>query len=367
MTVAAIVVAGGRGVRFGGLKQFAPLGSRTVAAHSVAAARAVADTVILVAPPHYDGTGEGADLVVEGGDSRAESVRAGLAHCGDAEIVVVHDAARPWASARLFHAVVEAVRTGADGAIPGLPITDTVKRVSVAGGESVVVGTEDRDVLVVVQTPQAFRREVLERGHAHRDDATDDASLVEAVGGRVVVVAGEARNVKITVADDLNEQSASRGLRIGHGFDVHRFGDDSSRELWLGLVLIPGATGLLGHSDADVIAHAVADALLGAASLGDLGRHFPDADPATLGIASAQLLEAVRSQVDAAGYRPVSVDVTVVAEYPRLAPHMDAMVAALSAAVGAPVSVKATTPERLGAIGRGEGISATAVALVEAT
>ncbi len=367
MTITAIVVAGGRGVRFGGHKQFAPLGSTTVAARSVATARAVADTVVLVAPPGYAGTGEGADLVVEGGDSRAGSVRAGLAHCGDAEIVVVHDAARPWASAGLFHAVVAAVRAGAEGAVPGLAITDTVKRVSGAGDGRVVVGTEDRDALVVVQTPQAFRREVLERAHAGRGDATDDASLVEAVGGRVVVVAGEARNVKITVADDLNDPGARPGLRIGHGFDVHRFGDDPSRELWLGLVRIPGATGLLGHSDADVIAHAVADALLGAARLGDLGRHFPDADPATLGIASAQLLAAVRDQVAAAGYRPVSIDVTVVAEYPRLAPHIDAMVAALSAAVGAPVSVKATTPERLGAIGRGEGISATAVALVEAT
>jgi 2-C-methyl-D-erythritol 2,4-cyclodiphosphate synthase len=154
-------------------------------------------------------------------------------------------------------------------------------------------------------------------------------------------------------------------VRIGQGVDVHRRSDDPQRELWLGLVRIPGAPGLQGHSDADVATHALCDALLGAASLGDLGRQFPDSDPATADIASSRLLASTVSLVHGAGWRAVSADVTIIAEQPRLSPFMDAMSAALSAAVGAPVSVKATTAEGLGALGRVEGIGALAVALVE--
>ncbi len=367
MSVAAVVVAAGRGTRFGGAKQFAPLGSSTVAARSVSLARSVAQLVVLVVPPGYDGSGEGADVVVEGGDTRADSVRAGLAQCAASDIVVVHDAARPWASPRLFEAVVAGVRAGADGAIPGLEVTDTLKRVELVGDERHVAATEDRAGLVTVQTPQAFRREVLERAHAGGADATDDAALVEAAGGRVVVVPGERSNVKITAPEDLAAPHRSGGLRIGHGYDVHRFSDDPQRPLWLGLVRVAGSPGLLGHSDADVVTHAVADALLGGAHLGDLGRHFPDDDPATAGIASAELLASVVARVAAAGFRPLSVDVTVVAESPRLAGVIDTMASALGTVVGAPVSVKATTAEHLGALGRGEGIAATAVALVEAS
>ena len=198
MTVAAVVVAAGRGTRFGGLKQFALLDGETVAARSVRAARSVADYVILVVPEGYGGDGEGADLVVVGGATRAESVRHGLARCADAEFVLVHDAARPLASADLFHRVLDIVLAGADAAIPGLTPTDTVKRVERDGDATLVTATLDRDEMVTVQTPQAFRREVLERAHANAPDASDDAALVEALGARVVVVAGEPRNLKIT-------------------------------------------------------------------------------------------------------------------------------------------------------------------------
>ncbi len=203
MTVAAVVVAGGRGVRFGGLKQFLPLGDETVAARSVRAARSVATFVALVVPEEYRGPAEGADVVIVGGDTRAASVRAGLAALPPCDVVVVHDAARPLASGRLFSRVVEAVVDGADAAIPGLRITDTVKRTTMSNGLQRVVDTLDRSDLVTVQTPQAFRREMLERAHDALSDATDDAALVEASGGTVVVVRGEMANIKITEPGDL--------------------------------------------------------------------------------------------------------------------------------------------------------------------
>lgn len=209
MSVAAVVVAAGQGVRFGGPKQFATLGSETVAAHSVRAARSVASRVVIVVPDDYRGTGEGADVVVVGGSSRAASVRAGLEQCAEADIVVVHDAARPHASSALFTSVVNAVMDGADGAVPGLAITDTVKRIERLDDQSVVWATVPRDDLVTVQTPQAFRLDVLKRAHENGAEATDDAALVEALGARVVVVLGEAGNIKITQLDDLKRLSPS--------------------------------------------------------------------------------------------------------------------------------------------------------------
>jgi 2-C-methyl-D-erythritol 4-phosphate cytidylyltransferase len=211
MSVAAVVVAGGQGVRFGGPKQFASLGEETVAARSVRQARSVADVVILVVPPGYQGSGEGADVVVEGGATRAASVRAGLAHVGEVDVVVVHDAARPNARPVLFAAVVAAVVGGADAAVPGLVITDTVKRVVRDNGLTVVRATESRQELMTVQTPQAFRRTVLLAAHAGADEATDDAALVELAGGRVVVVPGQGDNVKITEPADLERVARGSG------------------------------------------------------------------------------------------------------------------------------------------------------------
>ena len=203
MGVAAVVVAAGEGRRFGSPKQFAVLGGSTVARRSVEASRAVADLVVLVVPAGYDGNGEGADLVCEGGPTRSASVRAGLAHVGDAEVVVIHDAARPWASPGLFAAVVAAVREGADGAVPGLEVTDTLKRVGLAEGVRVVESTVTRESLVAVQTPQAFRTVALVAAHAGGGEASDDAALVEVAGGRVVVVPGDPGNRKITRREDL--------------------------------------------------------------------------------------------------------------------------------------------------------------------
>jgi 2-C-methyl-D-erythritol 4-phosphate cytidylyltransferase len=203
MSIAAVVVAAGQGTRFGGLKQFSLYDGETIAARSLRASRSVAEYTVLVVPEGYDGQGEGADLVVVGGATRAASVRHGLERCLDAEIVVVHDAARPLASPALFHSVVDAVLRGADAAIPGLALTDTIKRVAVEGDETFVTATLERDELVAVQTPQAFRRELLVRAHASGGDASDDAGLVEAIGARVVIVEGEAHNVKITRPEDL--------------------------------------------------------------------------------------------------------------------------------------------------------------------
>lgn len=213
MSIAAVVVAAGQGSRFGGLKQFSLFDGETVAARSVRVARSVATHVIIVVPDNYEGDGEGADVIVTGGTSRAASVRAGLRHCGGAEIVVVHDAARPLASGALFHAVVDAVVAGADAAIPGLAISDTVKRVTRDDDATRVVATLAREELVTVQTPQAFRRSVLERAHESSEDASDDAALVEALGARVVVVNGELSNIKITHVSDIELLSFVEGGR----------------------------------------------------------------------------------------------------------------------------------------------------------
>jgi 2-C-methyl-D-erythritol 4-phosphate cytidylyltransferase len=199
MSIAAIVVAGGSGQRFGGQKQFLVIDGATLAARAVAACRSVADRVVIVVPEGYQGDGEGADVVTTGGATRSESVRAGLSHCGDAEIILVHDAARPNASTALFARVVAAVKAGADGVVPGVPVADTLKRVD-AG---VVTETIDREGVVAVQTPQGFLASSLRAAHERGGDATDDAGLVERWGGFVVVVAGEASNTKVTVPGDL--------------------------------------------------------------------------------------------------------------------------------------------------------------------
>ena len=364
-----IVVAGGSGARFGGLKQYERLGSQRVLDWSVAAAQAASDGVVLVVPA-ADASREGG---VAGGATRSQSVRAGLAEVpASATIVCVHDGARPFANADVFARVVTAVADGADGAIPGMPVTDTIKRVATDG---LVVDTPNRAELMAVQTPQAFRANVLRAAYLAGDSATDDAALVEAGGGRVVVVDGDVSNRKITDPDDLawarkfvdGEQSMSvPTIRVGQGFDIHRFSDDPTRPLVLGGVTFDGARGLHGHSDADAVAHAVTDALLGAAGLGDIGEHFPDTDPQWKGADSLALLRHAVALVKEAGFVVGNVDCSVVCETPKLAPHRATMQQRLSEAAGAPVTVKGRRAEGLGALGRQEGIAVWAVAVIQA-
>ena len=211
MRVAAIIVAAGRGERFGGLKQFAQVNGESITARSVRNARSVESFIVVVVPESYDGDGEGADETVCGGSQRSDSVRAGLARCGDYDVVLVHDAARPLASPALFARVLDPVAKGASAAIPGLPVTDTVKQTMPMHDQVIVERTVAREHLVTVQTPQAFRRDVLVRAHEGNPQATDDAGLVERLGERVVVVDGERFNVKITEFADL--EYVSQGVQ----------------------------------------------------------------------------------------------------------------------------------------------------------
>ena len=365
VSVWTIVLAAGDATRFGRPKQYEALGGRRVIDWSLAAAQGLGDGVVVVVPEDRVGRAEpGADVVVAGSVTRAGSVRCGLAVVPpDADVVVVHDAARPLARSDLFRATVDAVRAGAAGAVCAIPVPDTVKRVE----DGAVLETLDRSGLWAVQTPQAFRAGALRAAHAAGGEATDDAALLEVAGDRVVVVPGDPRNLKLTGPDDMLVAEALIGapaLRIGQGYDIHAFSDDPARRLVLGGVAFDGERGLAGHSDADVVAHAVADALLGAAGLGDLGRHFPDTDQAWLGADSMALLDEVVRRVAEAGWSPANADCTVVLERPRLAPVRQVMEARLSASLAAPVSVKAARTEGLGALGRGEGIACSAVALL---
>ena len=361
-----IVVAGGSGRRFGGAKQWEHLNGRSLAATAVAACRTACDGVCVVVP---DSAAVPADLdvdhVVSGGSTRAASVRNGLAEIpAEATVVVVHDAVRPLAPQAVFQRVIDAVRNGAAGAVPAVAVSDTLKRVDHDGS---VLQTIERDGVVAVQTPQAFDAGWLRRAHDAGGEATDDAALVEAAGGRVVTVEGDPTNVKVTTAADLERMRQVDGrrpaLRIGHGFDVHRWAEES-RPLVLGGVTLPGERGLAGHSDADVVCHALADAILGAAGLGDLGAHFPDNDPRWAGARSTELLRQTVELAAAASWAPVSADLTVVAEAPRLSPFVPQITATLGDILGAPISVKATTAEGLGTLGRGEGVAVWAVTLL---
>lgn len=304
--------------------------------------------------------------VVEGGATRSASVAAALQDV-TTDKVLVHDAARPFVSHAVIERVLDALER-ADAVVPAVEVAETLKRVD---GRS-VTATVDRAGLWSVQTPQGFRTDLLRRAHAEGGDAdaTDDAALVERVGGGVEVVRGERRNVKITteedveVAADLAARSAAFGMRIGHGFDVHAFAE--GRRLVIGGVNVPHARGLTGHSDADVLSHALADAILGAARLGDLGKMFPP-DDRWSGASSLEIVETASRAVRERGWSVANVDATLVAQEPKLAPFTDEMEARLAGAVGVSpetISVKATTTDGLGSTGRGEGIAAHAVVLL---
>jgi 2-C-methyl-D-erythritol 4-phosphate cytidylyltransferase/2-C-methyl-D-erythritol 2,4-cyclodiphosphate synthase len=310
--------------------------------------------------------------VVGGGETRQESVRLALrAVAEDVKVVACHDAARPFASPALFGAVIEAVGDGAAGAVPVVAVADTIKRAR----DGWVVGTEVREELAAAQTPQAFAtpvlREAHERAAAQGVAFTDDAALVEWAGGRVRTVPGEPANIKVTTPEDLARAEAveaaaggKRMPRVGVGFDMHP--RDDERPLRLGGIEFAGEPGLGGHSDADVICHALADAALGAAALGDLGQHFPDTDAAYAGIGGLDLLGRVIRLVAAEGLRMASCDVTFVGERPAIGPRREDIRGALAAALGLDpgrVSVKATRPEGLGL--SGDGAACLAVAVLE--
>jgi len=375
--VAGIVAAGGAGVRAGAAKQWLVLGGETVlrrAARALAASPLV-DEIVAVVPEGEQrrGAQEVAGLgkparAVAGGAARADSVRNGLAAAEGSAVVLVHDAARPFATPALAARVVEAAaRDGA--ALAALPVTDTVKR---GAGEADlrVAETLDRRTLWLAQTPQGFRRDLLLRAYEAAGTAaaaaTDECSLVERLGAPVTLVPGELGNFKITGPADVERARAvlEAPVAMGVGYDTHRF--SPGRRLVLGGVEFEG-DGLLGHSDADVCAHAIGDAILGAAGLGDLGRHFPDADPRWKGVSSLLLLRDIARKAAEHGWRVGNCDVTLAARRPKIAPRAEEMRARLAEALGIPpsqVNVKATTGAGLGFVGREEGIAAHAGALL---
>jgi 2-C-methyl-D-erythritol 4-phosphate cytidylyltransferase/2-C-methyl-D-erythritol 2,4-cyclodiphosphate synthase len=382
--VGAILAAGGSGQRAGLAKQWLVLGSETVLRRSarLLAASGVVDALAVVVPPGEEGRGaaecDGLGLpvtAVAGGAARADSVRNGLAALAGCPVVVVHDAARPFASPGLAARVAAAA--AADGAaLAAVPVTDTVKRADRPAGAAPeaaplrVAGTLDRRELWLAQTPQGFRRDVLVRAYeaagAGASGATDECALVEAAGGKVTLVPGEPGNFKLTGPEDLARARAAveAPVAMGVGYDTHRFAP--GRRLVLGGVEFEG-DGLLGHSDADVCAHAIGDAILGAAGLGDLGRHFPDTDPRWKGVSSLVLLAEIARKAADAGFRVGNADVTLAARRPKIAPRAAEMRERLAAALGVSpgqVNVKATTGEGMGFVGREEGIAAHAVALL---
>jgi len=377
--ICALVLAAGRGTRFGGTlpKQYLPLGGSSVLRHAVdaLAAHPRVDRVLVAIRPEdravYDESVRGLDLLppVAGGAERQDSVRLGLEALAALapSLVLIHDGARPFLDAAMIDRVLDALDR-APAAIPGLPLGDTIKRV--AG--DVIAETVDRAGLWRVQTPQGFHfAAILD---AHRKSAgkalTDDAAVAEAAGIAPLIVAGSDDNLKITTAADL--AAAERVLaarradvRVGQGFDVHPFGPGD--RLMVCGVEIPHGAGVVGHSDADVGLHALTDAVLGAIGAGDIGMHFPPSDPQWKGASSDRFLAHAAGLVRARGGNIAALDVTIVCERPKISPHRERMVARVAEIAGvAPerVSVKATTTEKLGFTGRGEGIAAQAVATV---
>lgn len=372
MRTAAILVAAGSGSRFGAdvPKQFLPLAGKPVLRH---AAETLAASVDLMQPvgdalaietalaglPHLP--------VVAGGETRQGSVRRGLdaLEVEAPDLVLVHDGARPWIPAGTIASLLAALEH-ADGAIPAVSVADTLKRVA----NGCIDATVPREGLYRAQTPQAFRYGALLAAHRSVVGvATDDAALLEAMGKRVAIVAGSEDNIKLTYAEDLLRleriMTAQMFPRVGTGFDVHVL--QAGRPLVLCGVTVPYELGLAGHSDADVGIHALCDAIYGALAEGDIGRHFPPSEALWKDADSTRFLAHAAERIAARGGRLANADVTLICERPKIAPHAATMVRRLSGVLSvdpALISVKATTTEKLGFTGRGEGIAAQAVATI---
>ena len=383
MRVAAIIAAGGSGERLGGSvrKQLRSVGGRTLLERAVApfdASERIAEIVVvlpaqlLAAAPDLTGGVRTPLRFVAGGARRQDSVAAGLAAIAPAsDIVVIHDAARPFCTPHLIEATVAAA-ADSGAATAALAAQDTVKEGRAVNGAVTVRATLPRERIYLVQTPQAFRVEVLRRAVAQADGAaaTDEASLVERMGHAVRLVAGDVRNFKVTSPADLElaERIAGGGppeTRVGVGYDLHRF--EAGRPLVLGGVTIAADRGLRGHSDADAVCHAVTDAVLGAAGAGDIGQRYPDSDARWRGAVSLELLRDSVAAVRERGFAVSNVDVVVVTEQPKIRLHADAMRERLAGALQVAaerVSIKGKTGEGVGEVGRGEALVVHAVAML---
>jgi 2-C-methyl-D-erythritol 4-phosphate cytidylyltransferase/2-C-methyl-D-erythritol 2,4-cyclodiphosphate synthase len=379
----ALVVAAGRSQRLGGEtpKQYLPLGGRPMVRRSLAAfvAHDGIDAVAAVIHPRhrelYEAAAAGLDLLppVPGGATRRESVLRGLEGLEERapERVLIHDAARPFVDETIISRVLAALDE-APGAIAAVPVVDTLKR----GADGRIEATVERSGLWRAQTPQGFRfADILQ---VHRDaweadaetEFTDDAAVAERAGLPVVLVMGSEDNLKVTTEEDLRRarrlaEAGAGEVRTGLGFDVHRFA--AGDHLWLCGVRLPHSQGLAGHSDADVGLHALTDALLGAIAAGDIGAHFPPGDPKWRDAPSEVFLRHAGGLVAARGGAIVNLDLTLICEAPKIGPHREAMIARIAEILGLPedrVSVKATTTEKMGFAGRGEGLAAQAVATV---
>lgn len=369
--IAAIVAAAGSGERFGAPipKALIQLGDKTLLEHAITNIAPVVDQIVVTAPAGYEDqirTLVGSEItVVTGGATRSESVRQGLAALPEStEFVLVHDAARSLASTALAQSVVGALRAGDVAVIPGLPEVDTVKVVDSAG---YVTSTPDRATLRKVQTPQGFAYSVLKAAHATPQDATDDAVLVAHAGHKVRIIDGEERALKITTPSDLATAMTFIGdataFRTGVGTDAHAFGE--GRDLWLAGLLWPGEVGVDGHSDGDVAAHAICDALFAATGTGDLGSNFGTSRPEYAGASGVQLLQETFNIVTKAGYSISNVSVQIIGNRPRIGGRRAEAISVISSALGgASVSILATTTDGMGLTGEGKGIAAIASALV---
>lgn len=379
MTIAAIIVAAGKGERAGTSlpKQFVTVGGKALLTHAVTALARhprIERTIVVVAEGQAELAAHAlgdilVDAIVIGGAERQQSVAAGIAAIGDARIVLIHDAARPFLPSSVIDRLIAALDT-ADGAIPALSVVDTLAKVGAKTGEE-LGDVVDRNGLIRVQTPQAFRTDAIRDAHNRWTGtaATDDAQMARAAGYLVAVVEGHAMLDKITQPADFAEAERKWNQRLisrtGLGYDVHRLA--AGEDLWLCGVKIDHEKGLSGHSDADVALHALTDALLGALGDGDIGAHFPPSDPQWRGAASHRFVEHAATLIRQAGGVIDHVDVTIICEAPKIGPHRDAMRSAIAGMLAVPitkVSVKATTTERLGFTGRGEGIAAQAAATI---